>query len=74
MPQLAKNLLLGDDDRDDVELFQLALKEACIDYELTVAEAGNALLKMISEKIRPDAIVMDINLPMVSGIQCLDIT
>ena len=71
MKKFAKKLLLAEDDQEDVEFFQLAMNETCIDYHLIVAEDGDVLLKKMHE-IKPDLVVLDLNMPRVSGIECLD--
>jgi CheY-like chemotaxis protein len=66
-----KNVVLADDDREDIEIFQLALEETCPDIKLAVAEDGDDLLHLLSNTAVPDLIVLDINMPRKSGRECL---
>lgn len=66
-----KHVVLADDDREDVEIFQLALEEACPEIELNIAEDGVELLNLLEAIAVPDLIVLDINMPRKSGKECL---
>jgi CheY-like chemotaxis protein len=70
----SKICLLVDDDLDDHEIFSLALQEAHKPVELLRAydgvEALNRLRKDDSE--RPDFIFLDLNMPRMTGMQCLE--
>ena len=71
MSSSSKNLILADDDADDVELFQLALQEACIEHKLIVAADGAVLLEKLSENASLDLIILDLNMPRVDGFHCI---
>lgn len=67
-------ILLIDDDRDDAELFQEVLKE--IDSSIGfnhIEDSKKGLEKLTAQTNNlPDIIFLDINMPIVSGWQCLD--
>jgi CheY-like chemotaxis protein len=65
------NIVIADDDRDDIELFQAALSEVACDANLTVAYDGEELSALLGELPIPDAIVLDLNMPKKGGLQCL---
>ncbi|MEO7529842.1 MAG: response regulator [Sediminibacterium sp.] len=67
-------IFLVDDDLDDLMLFKDAIKE--IDPTIEIETAGNGVeaLKKISGnelKRKPDYIFVDLNMPLMNGIQCL---
>ena len=67
-----KNILLVEDDPDDIELFRIALEETSSDYQLSTVGNGNALANILSDIQVPDLIVLDVNLPQKSGVECLE--
>ena len=71
---MATKFFLIDDDSDDRELFSEAL--AAVDNSIVCyyAEDGeDAIEKLYSKRIdKPDVIFLDINLPAMTGWQCLD--
>lgn len=71
---MTKKVFLIDDDDDDRELFSEALTEvddSVIFYY--AADGENALEKIASKSVdTPDIIFLDINLPAMTGWQCLD--
>jgi CheY-like chemotaxis protein len=71
MDKPVRHFVLADDDEDDVAIFHLALSEVCPDIVLNVAKNGAALLKMLNEIGVPDLIILDINMPFVTGRDCL---
>jgi len=68
-----KQVLLIDDDRDDADLFKEALFEINSTIVFQHYEDSKAGLKLLLEKQTelPDLIFLDINMPIVSGWQCL---
>lgn len=70
-------ILLIDDNSSDVMMFKRALDEVGSESKLTVCEDGNKamdyLLKAESDlnAVRPDLIILDLNLPGISGLQLL---
>ena len=72
------NILLVDDDADDVELFQEAVLR--IDPTINVVVASTALdaLELLANEGKkganfPDFIFIDINMPVMNGIEFLEI-
>ena len=63
-------ILLVDDDLDECDLFTIALKQVTNNFELKhVTECGD-LLSTVKET-SPDIVFLDINMPGMSGIECL---
>ena len=65
------HILLADDDKDDVELFQSAVKECAPDLMVWTAENGKALLELLDKVPSPDVIILDLNMPYLNGYECL---
>jgi CheY-like chemotaxis protein len=68
--------LLADDDRDDAELFGEAVASLHVPIEFQHVEdgrAGRAVFDFLSDSANrnPDLIFLDLNMPQVSGWQCL---
>lgn len=64
----AVKILLAEDNPADVYLIEEALREHQIPFEITVAEDGEAAIGMIvAGKLRPDLIMLDLNMPKRSG-------
>lgn len=68
-----KQVLLIDDDRDDAELFKEALSEINSAIGFEHYEDSKTGLSILLEKHTdlPDLIFLDINMPIISGWQCL---
>jgi DNA-binding response OmpR family regulator len=65
-------MLLIEDDSDDVQLLQEAMKENNIDFEMEVIMEGDKVMPFLnSTSILPDIIVMDFNLPKIHGKEVL---
>jgi CheY-like chemotaxis protein len=67
------DLLLVDDDEDDRDLFCLAIQDLVPSIRISIAVNGEDALKMLSEDkhYRPDFIFLDLNLPRITGKECL---
>jgi CheY-like chemotaxis protein len=67
-----KKCLLVDDDQDDREIFQLAISEIGINIDcFFYYNAIDALNGLKSGGPKPDIIFLDLNMPLMTGIQCL---
>ncbi len=67
-----KNIFLVDDDKDDQLFFVDAIMEINNKIKYTIANDGReALDTLINSEILPDLIFMDINMPVMNGIECL---
>ena len=67
-----KCILIGDDDPDDQELFLEALKEIDEDFVCITAFDGQDVLdKLANPLFIPDMIFLDLNMPKMSGKECL---
>jgi CheY-like chemotaxis protein len=67
-------VLLVDDDQDDVDLFCEALKEVDKSIICLTAHNGIQALSILDADLfeTPDFIFLDINMPLMNGIQCLE--
>jgi CheY-like chemotaxis protein len=63
--------LLIDDDRDDQDIFRLALSDTGIPVKLDIANEGNSGLKKLASGPRPDFVFLDLNMPHMDGKTCL---
>jgi CheY-like chemotaxis protein len=65
-------MLLVEDDSDDVQLLQEAMKENNIECEMDVIMEGDKVIPFLnSTNSLPDIIVMDFNLPKIHGKEVL---
>lgn len=67
------NILLAEDDKDDRDFFETALKEIPIPTRLTTVIDGEQLLEYLHENSEqlPDVLFLDLNMPRKSGFECL---
>lgn len=69
---MVKILFLVDDDQDDREIFQEAIHSCNPDIDLIFASDGVEALQLLrSNKVKPDAIFLDYNMPRLNGLECL---
>ena len=70
---MSKLFWLADDDYDDAEIFSEALSETGEIIEFRHLDDCNALLQFLkeSDNHKPDIIFMDLNMPGMSGWDCL---
>ena len=66
-----KVILLVDDDEDEHDIFLSALNGAGEDYMLISAISSDEALRILSN-LTPDVIFLDINMPRITGIRCLE--
>lgn len=70
------NILLVEDDELDVISVQRSLNKLDIDYELHTAYNGKEALLMLNDlqnPIKPDVILLDLNMPKMNGIEFLKV-
>lgn len=67
------HILLADDDQDDVEFFQSAVQECAPDLKVSTAENGKILIELLDKVPSPDVIILDLNMPILKGYECLKI-
>lgn len=71
-----KTILLIEDDYLDVESVKRTFKKSNIDHALHVAHNGVDALNMLTRdenKVTPDIILLDINMPKMNGLEFLQI-
>jgi CheY-like chemotaxis protein len=69
-----KIILLADDDPEDAEMFSLALSDVDPSIKFHHVTSGSSVIEFLQqqpEDLMPDVIFMDINMPEMSGWQCL---
>src|SRR5689334_8628528 len=65
-----KDVMLADDDFDDFDIFETAVKEISESTVVRHAKDGGVLFVMLNEAI-PDLLFLDITMPGKDGISCL---
>jgi DNA-binding response OmpR family regulator len=65
-----KDVLLAEDDHDDVEFFQSAIKDTTIPVELRHAKDGEELFLELKRAV-PNLLFLDIQMPCKDGISCI---
>lgn len=71
MSSIFNHILIADDDPDDVQLLQEIIHGFCATVTFTVSDDGKKLLKELSVNTVPDLIILDINMPVINGKECL---
>jgi CheY-like chemotaxis protein len=68
--QPVHNILLVDDDKDELLIFDLAIKEAGVQAAIKQVTDGVQMLKQLEQEL-PDVIFLDVRLPADDGITWL---
>ena len=66
-----KNILQIDDDSDDCELFLEALEAVSSAAYTAIYDPTEALRRLIKNEIDPDIIFLDLNMPIMTGLEFL---
>jgi len=66
-----KNILQIDDDTDDCELFLEALQSVSTALYTSINDPVDALKRLVHSEIVPDVIFLDLNMPVMSGMEFL---
>lgn len=66
--------LVVDDDADDRDFFEIALQDCGQPFHYTPVNSGTRALELLEEgSTVPDFIFLDLNMPLLSGKECLQI-
>lgn len=69
---MVKIIFLIDDDQDDREMFEEAVRTCDPEIEVLEASDGVEALQILNaNETRPDVIFLDYNMPRMNGVQCL---
>ena len=68
-----KHILLAEDDKDDRDLFERAVKELALSVNLSIVKDGEELMNYLSKNSEqlPDFLFLDLNMPRKNGFECL---
>jgi CheY-like chemotaxis protein len=68
---MVRKILLVDDDEDDQMIFGDALRQIDPGIEYFVAKNGEEALLLLRNKLNPDTIFLDLNMPVMNGCECM---
>ncbi len=69
---MKKNLLVVDDSPDITTTIKALLEDESGDYNVVIAESGEDCLKLLNSDLNPDAILLDIMLPGIDGLETFE--
>lgn len=68
-----KVILLIDDDIDDQEFFSITIEKISPHIQCEFADDGvHGLERLKAERLDPDLILIDLNMPRMDGLECLE--
>jgi CheY-like chemotaxis protein len=67
-----KKLFLVDGDADEAEIYLELIKEKNLPVELYYFSRAEQMCEFLNHNDLPDVVVMDVNLPGMSGLDCLE--
>lgn len=67
-----KECLLIEDDVDDQEIFKMAVDRLPFNVQCTMVSSGEEALETLRAGYKPDVIFIDINMPLMDGMECLE--
>lgn len=65
------SVLLVEDSPDDAEIAKIAFEKTQLDINLEVVKTGRSAILRLQEVNQPDLVILDWNLPLVSGKEVL---
>ncbi|WP_018613211.1 response regulator [Segetibacter koreensis] len=68
-----KHILIVDDDPEDIEMLKESLTKTCSDLNFILVNNGSNLLDILQTTTPPDLIILDINMPVMDGKECLKV-
>lgn len=72
MPASASTVLIVDDCADDRFLFSRALRKSGLKGSIIEIEDGEKAIKYLQSESRPDFVLLDLKMPLVSGFEVLE--
>jgi DNA-binding NarL/FixJ family response regulator len=66
-----QNLWLADDDIDDQDIFRDAISQILPSSSLVLALNGDELMDLFANRVAPDILFLDLNMPGKDGLSCL---
>jgi DNA-binding response OmpR family regulator len=69
---MKKKLLVVDDSPDVTQTIKALLEEETDEFEVIIAESGEECLDLINKDFIPDAILLDIMLPGIDGLETFE--
>lgn len=71
MDKFSPTILLAEDSDDDAFFFERAVKKACLGCSFVRAGNGKIAIEMLSGKVEPFLVFLDLKMPVMSGFDVL---